>query len=95
MNSSITIHILDKEYSLRIDSQDEKLLRQAAEVLNQRLATNRKKWGIINAQDLLAIAAFDTTVDLLRKQQEEDRIAQKMEEMRNLFEGLQDGTEGL
>jgi cell division protein ZapA len=79
---SIKIKISDREYPMKVDSEDEENIRKAGKIINERLKAYREKFGIDDKQDLLAMVAFDSTVERLKTEgkshQFDDSIEQKL-----------------
>ncbi len=62
---SIRIKIADREYPMKVKSQDEEKVRNASRLINERLKTYKDQFGIDDKQDLLAMVAFDSLVEKL------------------------------
>jgi cell division protein ZapA len=60
---SIRIKIADREYPMKVKSQDEEKVRSASRLINERLKTYKDQFGIDDKQDLLAMVAFDSLVE--------------------------------
>ncbi|MCC5919522.1 MAG: cell division protein ZapA [Cyclobacteriaceae bacterium] len=60
---SIKLKIADREYPLRVSSEDEEAIREAAKKLNKRIKVYKEKYGISDYQDLMAMVAFDCLVE--------------------------------
>ena len=79
---SIRIKISDREYPMKVDPEDEENIRKAGKIINERLKAYREKFGIDDKQDLLAMVAFDSTVERLKTEgkthQLDDSIEQKL-----------------
>ena len=65
---SIKIKIYDREYPMKVDPADEENIRKAGKIINDRLRSYREKFGIDDKQDLLAMVAFDSTVERLKEE---------------------------
>jgi len=65
---SIKIKIYDREYPMKVDPVDEENIRRAGKIINDRLKSYREKFGIDDKQDLLAMVAFDSTVEKLKEE---------------------------
>ena len=79
---SIKVKISDREYPMKVDSADEENIRRAGKIINERLRSYREKFGIDDKQDLLAMVAFDSTVEKLKVEgkshQVDDTIEHKL-----------------
>ena len=60
---SIKIKIADREYPMKIDPEDEEVIRKAGKVINEKIRLYAQQFGIDDKQDLLAMVAFDILVD--------------------------------
>lgn len=63
---SIKIKIADREYPMKVDANDEELIRVAGKKINEKLKLYRDQFGIDDKQDLLAMVAFDNLFEKLR-----------------------------
>jgi cell division protein ZapA len=66
----IKIKILDRTYSLVIDPKDERVLRNAGKLIEEKIYAKKEKLGVHDKQDLLAMIAFDYAVENLRLSEE-------------------------
>jgi cell division protein ZapA len=65
---SIKIKICDRIYPIKVHPADETFVRKAGLVLDERIRTYQKKFGIQDQQDLLAMVSFDCLVEELKLQ---------------------------
>ena len=77
---SIKIKISDREYPMKVDSDEEERVRLAGKEINERLKTYRKEFGIDDKQDLLAMVAFDCLVDKMRAKESMQDVDEAVEE---------------
>lgn len=86
---SIKIKISDKDYVMKVDESDEENVRLAAKMLNEKLRLFKEQYGIEDKIDLLAMVAFDTSVNYLRQQQEvsssDRQLTDRLSNMSNLI----------
>jgi len=86
---SIKVKIADREYPMKVDSKDEENIRKAGKIINERLRSYRERFGIDDKQDLLAMVAFDSTVERLKVEGEthqmDDTIEHKIEKLNQLI----------
>lgn len=86
---SIKVKIADREYPMKVDAKDEENIRKAGKLINERLRTYRERFGIDDKQDLLAMVAFDSTVERLKVEGEthqmDDNIEHKIEKLNQLI----------
>ena len=86
---SIKVKIADREYPMKVDAKDEENIRKAGKIINERLRSYRERFGIDDKQDLLAMVAFDSTVERLKVEGEthqmDDTIEHKIEKLNQLI----------
>ena len=86
---SIKVKIADREYPMKVDAKDEENIRKAGKLINERLRSYRERFGIDDKQDLLAMVAFDSTVERLKVEGEthqmDDSIEHKIEKLNQLI----------
>ena len=74
---------------MKVDSKDEENIRKAGKIINERLRSYRERFGIDDKQDLLAMVAFDSTVERLKVEGEthqmDDTIEHKIEKLNQLI----------
>lgn len=80
-NIHIKLKISDREYSLRIDSKEEQILRRAAKVLNNQLKEKKEKFGIRDKQDLMTMVAFDGVVNALKNAESNTQLSEQIASM--------------
>lgn len=66
---SIKIKIADREYPMKIDPEDEEVIRKAGKLINEKIKSYAQQFGIEDKQDLLAMVAFDILVDKSQKEE--------------------------
>lgn len=86
---SIKVKIADREYPMKVDIKDEENIRKAGKIINERLRSYRERFGIDDKQDLLAMVAFDSTVEKLKVEGEthqmDDTVEHKIEKLNQLI----------
>ena len=86
-----TVHILDRPYKLRINSDDEQFLRRAAELIDSQAKSYGKMYAYGDHQDLLAMVGLTQITKLLKledKQQFRDtRLEGRLTEINRLLGG--------
>jgi cell division protein ZapA len=82
----IKIKIADKEYMLKIQSHQEALLRRASKVLNERIKVLQKRSRIMDRQDLLAMVAFDATVESLKLSEATEQSQKQVTEIEKMLD---------
>ncbi len=63
---SIKIKIADREYPMKVDSEDEERIRLAGKKINEKIKLYKDQFGIDDHQDLLAMVAFDSLYEKLQ-----------------------------
>ena len=75
---SIKIKISDRIYPIKVEPKDEKFVRQASKVLEERIRDYQTNFRIQDQQDLLAMVAFDCMVESLKMQRQDDTQSQEL-----------------
>ncbi len=74
---------------MKVDPADEENIRRAGKIINERLRSYREKFGIDDKQDLLAMVAFDSTVEKLKAEgkshQVDDTIEHKLAQLNQII----------
>ena len=65
---SIKIKIADREYPMKVDSEDEEQIRLAGKKINEKIKLYRDQFGIDDKQDLLAMVAFDSLYEKIQSE---------------------------
>jgi cell division protein ZapA len=86
---SIKVKISDREYPMKVDPVDEENIRRAGKIINESLRSYREKFGIDDKQDLLAMVAFDSTVEKLKLEgkshQVDDTVEHKLAKLNQII----------
>ena len=77
---AIKIKIADREYPMKVKSEEEERVRGAARDLNEKLKSYRDQFGIDDKQDLLAMVAFDYVIDRMKTEEVIENIDQSASE---------------
>ena len=75
---SVKINIADREYTLKVDSEDESLVQHASELLNKQIREQKEKMKISDRQDLLSFVAFDCIYEKLAGEKMLSELSQKV-----------------
>jgi len=86
---SINININGRIYPLTIDRKDEERIRKAAKMINDIVLEYKKKYVNKDAQDFLAMTAFQFVSKNLEMEEQADE-SPIVEEIRTLDEQLSD-----
>ena len=84
-SNSVTVHILDKEYSIMCPQEERTNLVSAARYLDGKMREIRSSGKVIGADRIAVMAALNITHDLLHKQQ---RLDQQANETRDCVRDL-------
>lgn len=85
---SIKIKIGDREYPMKVEAQDEQTVRNAARMINDRIRKYKEHYGLTDKTDLLALVAFDTTMDQIRLTQDLANQDDELSRQLNTIAGL-------
>jgi cell division protein ZapA len=69
---SIKIRIGNREYPMKVKSEDEERIRRAGKLLNEKVKNYKSQFGIDDTQDLVAMVAFDCLVEKLKREESSD-----------------------
>ena len=79
---SIKINIADRLYPLRIDVEEEELVRKAAKNINERIKLFQENYAVKDKQDLLSMAVLHYATEALKFDKktsiEDDGISEKV-----------------
>ncbi len=78
---SIKIKIADKEYTVRIVPEDEKIFRLASEMLTTAIKAKKEQMRIYDKTDLLAMVAFDCIFDKIQAEQSQNIANKKLDKL--------------
>ena len=82
---SIKLRIANREYPMRISSEDEERIRRAGRVLNEKIQSYKERFGIEDHQDLLAMVAFDCQSERMKDEKIKEVIyISSIEKIQNL-----------
>lgn len=66
---SIRLKIGDREYPMKVKTEDEAKIRHAGKLINDKIKKYREEFGLDDRQDLLAMVAFDSMVESMEQNQ--------------------------
>lgn len=82
---SIKLKIGNREYPMKVKSEDEERIRRAGKILNEKIKFYRDRFNLEDNQDLLAMVAFDCQVEKMKNEEaieSTDEVA--LEQIKNL-----------
>lgn len=89
---SIKITISDRIYPLKVNVEEEEIVRRAAKIINERIKEYQENYAVRDKQDLLSMAVLHYATAVLRAeqkvQQQDTSIADKVEELDSLLNGF-------
>jgi len=85
---SIKIRIAEREYPMRVKEEEEERLRVVGKLLNERLRFFKEQFNIQDKQDLLAMVAFETMVEKLKMEEEQNSHLSKVGQQLNVLDEL-------
>jgi cell division protein ZapA len=68
---SIKIRIADRDYPMRVSTDDQDKVRLAGKQLSEKIRTFKEQFGVEDKQDLLAMVAFDGAVEKVNASEQE------------------------
>lgn len=87
-NQTLKIHIANRDYALKVPSQEKAKAAEAEQLIAKRLADLKKTHGIAETQDLLALCAFSLAGELIEQKKEIQNIENKISEQVSSIDGL-------
>ncbi len=82
---SIKLKIGNREYPMKVKSEDEERIRRAGKILNEKIKFYRDRFNLEDNQDLLAMVAFDCQVEKMKNEEtieSTDEVA--LEQIKNI-----------
>ncbi|WP_199119998.1 cell division protein ZapA [Pedobacter sp. ASV28] len=89
---SIKITISDRIYPLKVNVEEEEIVRRAAKIINERIKDYQENYAVRDKQDLLSMAVLHYATAVLRTehkvQHQDTAVAEKVEELDGLLNGF-------
>lgn len=89
---SIKITISDRIYPLKVNMEEEEIVRRAAKIINERIKDYQENYAVRDKQDLLSMAVLHYATAVLRTehkvQHQDTAVAEKVEELDSLLNGF-------
>jgi cell division protein ZapA len=86
---SITVTIADRPYHLKIDAENEDVIRKAAKTINQLVKEYAENYAFSDSQDLIAMAALNFTTIALNYDKKpginDEKLEKKLSEIDQLL----------
>jgi cell division protein ZapA (FtsZ GTPase activity inhibitor) len=82
---SIKINIADRVYPLRVNMEEEEIIRRAAKLINDRIKEYQENYEVRDKQDLLSMCVLHYATSSLKADQkvsvEDSEVAEKVYEL--------------
>jgi len=89
---SIKINIADRLYPLKIEIEEEELIRKAAKNINEQIRVFQDKYAVKDKQDLLSMAVLHYATEALKSSRnrllEDDGISEKAVHIDRMLAGF-------
>jgi cell division protein ZapA (FtsZ GTPase activity inhibitor) len=89
---SIKINIADRVYPLKINMEEEEVIRKAAKLINDRIKEFQDNYAVRDKQDLLSMCALQYATDALKAEKrlndEDQGLSEKVHRLDKLLEGF-------
>lgn len=89
---SIKITISDRIYPLKVNVEEEEIVRRASKMINERIKEYQDNYAVRDKQDLLSMAVLHYATAVLRTeskvQNQDTAIADKVDELDILLNGF-------
>ena len=89
---SIKITISDRIYPLKVNMEEEEIVRRAAKIINERIKDYQENYAVRDKQDLLSMAVLHYATAVLKTehkvQHQDTAVAEKVEELDSLLNGF-------
>jgi len=89
---SIKITISDRIYPLKVNVEEEEIVRRAAKIINERIKEYQENYAVRDKQDLLSMAVLHYATAVLRTeykaQHQDTAVADKVEQLNTLLDGF-------
>ncbi|HLS96421.1 MAG TPA: cell division protein ZapA [Sphingobacterium sp.] len=86
---SIKINIADRVYPLRVDVEEEEIIRHAAKLVNERIKELQDNYAVRDKQDLLSMCVLQYATGMIKAersaQQHEEGLEEKVHELDSLL----------
>ncbi|WP_131535801.1 cell division protein ZapA [Pedobacter nototheniae] len=89
---SIKITISDRIYPLKVNMEEEEIVRRAAKMINERIKDYQENYAVRDKQDLLSMSLLHYATAVLRTenkaQNQDTAVADKVEELDVILNGF-------
>jgi cell division protein ZapA len=85
----VTIAIAERKYRVKIQSEEEEVFRQAANIIKEKLEGYARLYAYKDKQDLLAMVLLEYVTQYIKIEQKrnfkDDEVIQKLEQLDNML----------
>ena len=89
---SIKINIADRVYPLKVNMEEEEIIRRAAKLINDRIREYQENYAVRDKQDLLSMAVLHYATSALKAEQkvavEDSDVADKVYQLDQMLSGF-------
>ncbi len=85
---SIQVEIAGGIYTLKIKSDDEKNVKQAVELINQKISEFERNYGVKDKKDILAMVTLQLVSQLHKEKQQAEKELSTLKEVLNDVEQM-------
>jgi len=85
---SIKINIADRIYPLRIDMEEEEVIRRAAKLINDRIKEFQENYAVRDKQDLLSMCVLHYATGMLKSEKKTSADEAGVEKAVNELDGM-------
>jgi len=86
---SIKINIADRVYPLKVNTEEEEIIRRAAKLINDRIKEFQENYAVRDKQDLLSMCVLHYATSTLKAEQkvmhEDTEVAEKVYQLDELL----------
>ena len=83
---SVKVEIANGIYPLKVKSEDESIVRQAVEIINQKIAEFEKNYGVKDKKDVLAMVTLQLVTEL---QKQKNTAEQELSTLKEVFKDVE------
>ena len=85
---SIKINIADRIYPLRVDMEEEEVIRRAAKLINDRIKEFQENYAVRDKQDLLSMCVLHYATGMLKSEKKTNADEVGVEKAINELDGM-------
>ena len=86
---SIKINIADRVYPLRVSTEEEEVIRQAAKLINEKMKELQENYAVRDKQDLLSMSLLQYATGMIKAErkaeQQDEGLEQSIHELDSLL----------